>query len=88
MLGDLFVEFSEVSLASLQRVEPDPSRRESIKASLKFYLRRDATREAFPCEAFEDRSIFIYPFAGRFRVLFEIDERVLIWSVSRLVMAR
>lgn len=42
MLSDLSVEFPELALSGLARVTDDESRRESLKAALKYYLRRDA----------------------------------------------
>lgn len=84
MLIDLEVEFSEISLAGINRLMPDPDRREWMKASLKYYLRRDGEIDSFDCHAFPDRKLYIYPFGGRFRVLYEIDDHVFIWSVSLL----
>jgi hypothetical protein len=82
MLSDLPVEFSDFALAGLARVTEDESKRESLKAALKFYLRRDAQDEGWPCPAFEDRELYLYKF-WRCRVLYEVlPSCVWIWSVS------
>lgn len=81
MLNDRRVEFAELALASIERLIEDPSRQESLKASLKYYLRRDAERDARYCPAFPDIATYIFPY-WKCRVLFEIrGECVVIWSV-------
>lgn len=82
MLSDLSVEFSELALSGLARVTDDESRRESLKAALKYYLRRDAQYEGRPCPAFDDRELYLYNF-WRCRVLYEVlSTYVWIWSVT------
>lgn len=81
MLRERRVEFAELALSGIGRLVGDPSKREWLKASLVFYLRRDAEKDARPCPAFPDLELYIFPY-WECRILFEIeDDCVVIWSV-------
>jgi hypothetical protein len=83
-LNERRVEFSEVALAGLAREIEDESSRDWAKASLKFYLRRDAEDQAYLSDAFDDIDIYIFPF-NKWRVTFEVSgDCVFIWTFSRL----
>lgn len=77
------VQFSEFALAGLRSLIPDQSRQKSFHASLGWYLERDWESRSFLCPAFSDRRLYVFPF-GPFRVLFEIEDEVFIWSGSNL----
>lgn len=82
------VIFTELSQASMKRLMPDESQRESMKASMTWYLRRDAEGKSIRCPAFDDLDVYIYAFS-KYRVLFELREADLrIWSVALLAVAR
>ena len=88
MLSDLPVEFSETALVGLARVVEDEDQRESLKAAIKFYLRRDAEFEGRPCPAFDDRDLFLFGF-WHCRILYEVlPQCVFVWSVVLASNAR
>ena len=77
------VEFSELAIAGIKRELPDASRQRSCFASLRFYLRRDHDEHSEVCRAFSDRSLYLYAFGSRWRVLYAVDEAgVMVWSFS------
>ena len=59
MLTNCKVVFSELALAGMKKVMPDDSKRESMKASMTWYLRRDAESKSIYCPAFDDLNIYI-----------------------------
>ena len=78
------VEFSDLALAGIRKEFPDPSRQQSCFASLKFYLRRDHEVHSVLCAAFDDIATFIYLFGGHWRVLYAVENHVVvIWSFTR-----
>ena len=77
------VQFSEFAFAGIRNLIPDQSRQKSFHASFKWYLERDWENRSVVCPAFADKNLFVFPF-GPFRVLFEVDDRVFVWSVSNL----
>lgn len=77
------VEFSELAVAGIKRELPDPSRQQSCFASLRFYLRRDHDVHSEVCPAFQDRSLYLYAFGNRWRVLYAVDGAgVMVWSFT------
>lgn len=82
MLNDAHIEFGEVAIAGLNHLVPDESRRKSLKASIVFYLRRDASERSYTCPAFDDRELYLFPI-HTYRILFEISgSKVLVWSIA------
>lgn len=80
MRSSKLVEFSDLALAAIRRITSDESKQESLKASLRFYLRRDAEERSYPCLAFDDLPWYVYMFSD-WRVLFENGDRIVIWSI-------
>lgn len=83
MLKERRVEFSEFALAGIADLLEDESRQKSFEASLIWYLRRDAEGQARECPAFPDRAIYVFRH-WRARIVFEIAECVIIWSVKEV----
>lgn len=84
---DKKVVFAELALVSMSKLMPDESRRESMKASIAFYLRRDAEVRSIECPAFDDLTLYLFPF-NRYRVLFDVSTDVRVWSVTLLAAHR
>lgn len=77
------VEFSELALAGLRKLIPDPSSQRSAYASLKWYLARRGAEDSRRCHAFSDRELLVFPF-GQFRVLYEARDNYFVWSFTLL----
>lgn len=77
------VEFSELAVAGIARELPDPSRQQSCFVHLRFFLRRDHDVHSEVCPAFDDRTLYLYAFGSRWRVLYEVDGAdVMVWSFT------
>ena len=75
------LEFSEIAKAGFLKIIPDVGKQQTAYASLKWFLLHQGIQYCVPCDAFLDKAIFLYKF-GPYRVLFEANERLVIWSFT------
>ena len=79
------VRFAELAFAGVRRLYSEEWRRTSLMQSIAWALRTDPTKNARRCLEIETGDFLLRGFFAGFevRVLFEVDDAITVWSVTR-----